>query len=113
MQGIMLYMLYGYARNPAMKAKKAAFLVAWLFTGPALAQPEPGISVYPPSFFADARPATAYDMVGRLPGFCLNTGSGVAVRGFAGTADNVLGYGVRPTAKKDDLQSILQRIPAA
>jgi hypothetical protein len=78
-----------------------------------LAQPEQGISVYPPSFFADARPATAYDMVGRLPGFSLDTGTGTTVRGFAGTAGNVLVDGTRPTAKNDDLQSILQRIPAA
>jgi len=96
-----------------MSGKKAAFLVAWLLAGPAPAQPEPGISVFPPSFFADARPATAYDMVGRLPGFSLNTGTGTTVRGFAGTAGNVLVDGVRPTAKNDDLQSILQRIPAA
>ena len=96
-----------------MGGKKAVFLAAWLLAGPALAQPEPGISVYPPSFFADARPATAYDMVNRLPGFSLNTGTGTTVRGFAGTAGNVLVDGVRPTAKNDDLQSILQRIPAA
>ena len=96
-----------------MSEKKAVFLAAWLLAGPALAQPEQGISVYPPSFFADARPATAYDMVGRLPGFSLDTGTGTSVRGFAGTAGNVLVDGARPTAKNDDLQSILQRIPAS
>src|SRR3954462_9046009 len=113
MQGIMLYTLYGYARNRRMSRKKAALLMAWLFVSPALAQPGQGISVYPSSFFADARPATAYDMVNRLPGFSLNTGTGTSVRGFAGTAGNVLVDGARPTAKNDDLQSILQRIPAA
>jgi hypothetical protein len=41
------------------------------------------ISVYPAAFFADARPATASDMVARLPGFTLNTGL-TTVRGFAG-----------------------------
>ena len=82
MQGIMLYMLYGYARNGRMSGKKAAFLGAWLFVSPALAQPEQGISVYPPSFFADARPATAYDMLSRLPGFSLDTGTGTTVRGL-------------------------------
>ena len=94
-----------------MSGKKAAFLVAWLLISPAMAQPEQGISVYPPSFFADARPATAYDMVGRLPGFSLDTGN--SARGFAGTAGNVLIDGTRPTAKTDDLGTILQRIPAA
>ena len=113
MQGIMLYMLYGYARNMEMRGKKAILIGAWLFIGPALAQPEQGISVYPASFFADARPATAYDMVGRLPGFSLDTGAGTSVRGFAGNAGNVLVDGTRPTAKNDDLQSILQRIPAS
>jgi hypothetical protein len=94
-----------------MSGKKAAVFVAWLIASPAMAQPEQGISVYPPSFFADARPATAYDMVGRLPGFSLDTGT--SARGFAGTAGNVLVDGARPTAKTDDLTSILQRIPAA
>jgi outer membrane receptor protein involved in Fe transport len=73
--------------------------------------PQSGISVYDPAFFADARPNTAYDMIGRLPGFSFtNTGS---ARGFAGTAGNVLIDGQRPTSKSDDLQSILTRIPAA
>ncbi len=94
-----------------MGRKRAAILGAWLFVSPAMAQGEKGISVYPPSFFADARPATAYDMVNRLPGFSLDTGN--SARGFAGTAGNVLVDGARPTAKTDDLGSILQRIPAA
>src|SRR3954471_18704845 len=96
-----------------MKGKRAAFVVAWLCINPALAQEEKGVSVYPPSFFADARPATALDMVNRLPGFSLDTGTGTAVRGFAGTAGNALVDGARPTAKNDDLFTILGRIPAA
>src|SRR3954471_2553058 len=95
-----------------MKGKRAAFVVAWLCINPALAQEETGISVYPPSFFADARPATALDMLNRLPGFSLDTGTGSSVRGFAGTAGNALVDGARPTAKNDDLGAILQRIPA-
>jgi outer membrane receptor protein involved in Fe transport len=56
-------------------------------------------------------PNTAYDMVGRLPGFTFtNTGS---ARGFAGNAGNVLIDGQRPTSKSDDLASILSRIPAS
>src|SRR3954469_5195590 len=96
-----------------MKAKMATLLVVWLCVSPALAQEETGISVYPPSFFADARPATALDMLNRLPGFSLDTGTGSSVRGFAGTAGNALVDGARPTAKNDDLGAILQRIPAA
>ncbi len=70
-----------------------------------------GVLQYPAAFFADARPNTAYDMVQRLPGFLFDDGK--KARGFAGTAGNVLIDGQRPTAKTDDLQSILQRIPAS
>lgn len=92
--------------------KKAAILWFFLGIGPVWAQPEQGISVYPASFFSEARPATAYDMVARLPGFTLEQ-SQSTVRGFAGTAGNVLVDGARPTAKNDDLNAILARIPAA
>jgi hypothetical protein len=70
-----------------------------------------GILSYDPAFFADARPNTAYDMIGRLPSFTFNDGN--TARGFAGTAGNVLIDGQRPTSKSDDLQSILTRIPAS
>jgi hypothetical protein len=50
-------------------------------------------------------------MVQRLPGFALDTGA--AVRGFGGAAGNVLIDGVRPPAKGDPLDQILQRIPAS
>jgi hypothetical protein len=93
-----------------MAMKKAVFLWIFLCATPVWAAPEAGISLYPQSFFADSRPATAYDMVSRLPGFSLDTG--LSARGFAGTAGNVLVDGARPTAKTDDLTSILTRIPA-
>jgi outer membrane receptor protein involved in Fe transport len=87
----------------------AFFLV---LPGAALGQAtDQGISVYPAAFFDDARPATARDMINRVPGFSLETGN--SARGFAGTAGNVLVDGSRPTAKTDDLSTILQRIPAA
>jgi outer membrane receptor protein involved in Fe transport len=66
---------------------------------------------YAAAYFAAARPNTAYDMISRLPGFYFDDGN--SLRGFAGTAGNVLIDGQRPTSKTDDLQSILQRIPAA
>jgi len=69
-----------------------------------------GTILYPASFFDSAHPATANDMITRLPGFSLDTGN--SARGFAGTAGNVLIDGTRPTAKTDDLQTILTRIPA-
>jgi hypothetical protein len=72
--------------------------------------PPQGTLVYDPAFFAAFRPNTAYDMIGRLPGFSF-TDVGSA-RGFAGNAGNVLINGERPTSKTDSLQSVLQRIPA-
>jgi len=69
------------------------------------------ILVYQAAFFADARPNTAYDMIGRLPAFTFDDGT--SARGFAGTAGNVLIDGQRPTPKTDDLLSILSRIPAS
>ena len=65
---------------------------------------------YDQAFFATLAPNTAYDMITRLPGFSFD--SGAAVRGFAGAAGNVLIDGDRPNSKNDDLQAILQRIPA-
>jgi len=108
----MLCMLYGYTRNEVGTVKNAIILVAYLCATPAWAAEEQGISVYPASFFADARPATAYDMVSRLPGFSLDNGL-TTTRGFAGSAGNILIDGARPTAKNDDLSTILGRIPAA
>lgn len=79
----------------------------------AAAAPPPavqGVIPYPAAFFAAASPATAMDMLNRLPGFSFDGGSGV--RGFGGAAGNVLIDGERPTSKTDDLESILKRIPA-
>ena len=82
-----------------------------LTAGPALAADATAVTVYPAGFFDASHPATASDMLNRLPGFTLDTGNGA--RGFAGTAGNVLIDGTRPTAKTDDLNSILARIPAS
>ncbi len=76
------------------------------------ADPAPsGVLTYDQAYFADSRPNTAMDMIGRLPGFAFDNGE--TARGFAGTAGNVLIDGQRPTSKTDDLRSILNRIPAA
>jgi len=86
-------------------------MLAILAAGSARAEDAAGTVInYPSSYFADARPNTAYDMISRLPGFAFDDGN--SLRGFAGTAGNVLIDGQRPTSKTDDLQSILTRIPA-
>jgi hypothetical protein len=104
-------------------ACSAAALVS---AGPALAQaapppaqtPRAGTTVYQASFFAQYAPRTALDIVRRVPGFQLDLGStqnalgSVDVRGFAGTAGNVVINGSRPSSKAETLDTTLSRIPA-
>jgi outer membrane receptor protein involved in Fe transport len=70
-----------------------------------------GVISYPPAFFAAQRPANAKEMLERVPGFTLDDGS--SVRGFEGAAGNVLIDGRRPSSKSDNLDGLLERIPAA
>lgn len=105
--------------------------VAALGASPALAQlPSPGdtpkatpaqgsrTTAYDAAFFNQYAPRTALDIVQRIPGFSLDLGnssaaSGVDVRGFAGTAGNVVINGARPSTKSETLDTLLSRIPAS
>ena len=75
-------------------------------------------TTYDAVFFAPFAPRTAYDIVQHVPGFQLDLGStqsatgSVDVRGFAGTAGNVVINGARPSTKSETLDTTLQRIPA-
>ena len=75
-------------------------------------------TVYEASFFAQFAPRSAYDIIQHVPGFQLDLGStqgvngSVDVRGFAGTAGNVVINGARPSTKSETLDTTLQRIPA-
>ena len=69
------------------------------------------VTPYEPAFFAEYRPVTALDMIGRIPGFQFD--GGTSARGFAGTAGNVLIDGERPVTRSDSLATILSRIPAS
>ena len=69
-----------------------------------------GTLVFPPAFFAEARPNTANDMVARVPGFAISQNT--SVRGFSGAVGNVLIDGARPASKNEALSDILARIPA-
>ncbi|MDB5440569.1 MAG: hypothetical protein JWM33_2996 [Caulobacteraceae bacterium] len=71
---------------------------------------EANVTRYAPTFFAQSRPSTAYDMVQRLPGFTVTNGE--EARGLSGTAGNVLVNGERPSSKSDSIADVLQRIPA-
>lgn len=88
-----------------------AFVQAGGPSAPPAADPNaPSVTSYPAAFFADFKPQTAMDMVGRLPGFTFDGGSDA--RGFAGTGGNVIIDGARPPSRTDPLSNILARIPA-
>ena len=73
---------------------------------------------YDAAFFQQFAPRTALDIVQRVPGFQLDLGStqnalgSVDVRGFAGTAGNVVINGARPSSKAETIDTTLSRIPA-
>jgi hypothetical protein len=77
----------------------------------AAADDAPGITTYPASYFADGAPATAADMVARLPGFRL-VDADEDVRGYAAAQGNVLIDGARPSSKRESIDDLLERIPA-
>ncbi len=82
---------------------------AALATAPAPA--EAGTTDYQRAYFEAAHPASARDMLDRIPGFTFDGGS--SVRGFEDAAGNVLVNGQRPVAKTDSLDAILRRIPTS
>jgi hypothetical protein len=74
-------------------------------------------TTYEAAYFARFGPRTALDVAQHVPGFTLDLGSsqsasGVDVRGFAGTAGNVVINGARPSSKAETVDVTLQRIPA-
>lgn len=74
-----------------------------------------GVTVYSPDDFSQFNPLTAWDLVQRIPGFSPETGGGPGqddLRGFGGTAGNVLLDGERPSSKQG-LRDILTRIPVS
>ena len=76
------------------------------------------VATYEAAYFTQYAPRTALDIVRRVPGFQLDLGATqtemgqVDVRGFAGTAGNVVFNGARPTSKAESLEVTLARIPA-
>jgi hypothetical protein len=69
-------------------------------------------TTYDAAFFAQYAPRTALDIARRVPGFNLDLGN-TDVRGFAGTAGNVVINGARPSSKAESLETTLSRIPAS
>ena len=97
------------------RGRAAALLAATLALCPPLSAQSPtgvGSEIFPAEYFASARPADAYDMVRKLPGFDL-VEIDDDVRGFAGSRGNILFDGRVPAGKQESLEQMLRRIPAA
>lgn len=77
----------------------------------AVASAPAGVVSYPVEFFAKAAPATAFDMVQRLPGFSMERGN--QTRGLSSASGNVLVDGKPPISKNDSLDEVLKRIPVS
>ena len=70
-----------------------------------------GSRTFSADYFAASLPQTSWDMISRIPGFTFAAGD-EDVRGYSGSAGNVLIDGKRPASKYQDLESMLRRIPA-
>lgn len=101
----------GHLLGASILALSAALGGAAAAQVPIPAQADPNVTPYAPDYFAEFRPVTALDMIGRIPGFQFDGGS--SARGFAGTAGNVLIDGERPPTRSDALSTVLSRIPAS
>lgn len=75
-------------------------------------EPSDDVRSFPAAYFFQAQPQTALDMIRLLPGFSFDPGD-PDVRGYSGSAGNVLIDGQRLAGKFDSLDSALQRIPSS
>ena len=102
----------------AMIAKSSAAAQPASPEQPAAAATNSRTTVYQAAYFTQFAPRTALDIAKRVPGFTLDLGATqtnqgqVDVRGFAGTAGNVVINGARPSSKAETLDVTLARIPA-
>jgi hypothetical protein len=105
----------------AWMCSAAAFAIATPANGQPAAPSQSQTSrttTYDAAFFAQFAPRSALDIVNHVPGFQLDLGStqtalgSVDVRGFAGTAGNVVINGSRPSSKAETVDTTLSRIPA-
>jgi outer membrane receptor for ferrienterochelin and colicins len=79
---------------------------------PAIETPANGAQRYTQSDFASFSPRTALDMVEKVPGFLIVTGTNGGERGLGAATQNVLINGERIANKSTDARSALQRIAA-
>lgn len=85
---------------------------AALAPAPVVEAPANGAQRYAPSDFASFSPRTALDMVEKVPGFLIVTGTNGGARGLGAATENVLINGERIANKSTDARSALQRIAA-
>lgn len=97
---------------PAVVLLCASLAVTAPIRAAAAEAPDTDVTVFEPQAFAASAPVNALDMVQRVPGFVLVTAD-PDVRGYVGAQGNVLIDGARPASKRDDLEDLLRRIPAA
>lgn len=79
----------------------------------AVPAPADGAQRYTPGDFASFSPRTALDMVEKVPGFVIVTGTNGGARGLGAATENVLINGERIANKSTDARSALQRIAAS
>lgn len=95
------------------RVNSGSLFAALLLMSTALpAHAQTGVEVFPAEYFAQSRPADAYDMIRKLPGFEL-VDVDEDVRGFSGSRGNVLFDGRIPSGKQESLEQMLKRIPAS
>lgn len=78
-----------------------------------LSAPANGAQRYTPADFARFAPRTALDMVEKIPGFLIVTGTNGGERGLGAATENVLIGGERIANKSTDARTALSRITAA
>ena len=97
------------ACSPSLATAQQAALDA----APAVEAPANGAQRYGPGDFASFSPRTALDMVEKVPGFLIVTGTNGGERGLGAATQNVLINGERIANKSTDARSALQRIAAS
>ncbi len=80
---------------------------------PAIPVPVNGAERYTPADFTRFAPRTALDMVEKVPGFLIVTGTNGGERGLGAATENVLINGERIANKSTDARTALARITAA
>ena len=97
--------------RPSVAAAIAALCIMTLPANAEEVEQSSRVTAYAASFFANAQPYSAFDMLTLLPGYTFSEAD-ADIRGFVGAAGNVLIDGNRPASKHESLETILRRIPA-